>query len=98
MDLAVADEAYDIGERPEVGGAVPRPPLHHLPLDLHGVLLGPAEARLRECRVEFSFQPAITVLRPQLVRFYDFADINRALADAAAGDVVKPIVRMPASR
>jgi aryl-alcohol dehydrogenase len=31
----------------------------------------------------------------ELVRFYDFADINRALADAASGEVVKPIVRMP---
>jgi len=30
----------------------------------------------------------------ELVRFYDLADINRALADAAAGEVVKPIVRM----
>jgi aryl-alcohol dehydrogenase len=34
----------------------------------------------------------------ELVRFYDLADINQALADAAAGEVVKPIVRMPASR
>src|SRR5205823_11277951 len=31
----------------------------------------------------------------ELVRFYDLAEINRALADAAAGEVVKPIVRMP---
>jgi aryl-alcohol dehydrogenase len=31
----------------------------------------------------------------ELVRFYDLADINHALADAAGGEVVKPIVRMP---
>ena len=30
----------------------------------------------------------------ELVRFYDLADINHAIGDAAAGEVVKPIVRM----
>ncbi|MFF9490322.1 NAD(P)-dependent alcohol dehydrogenase [Streptomyces sp. NPDC014676] len=30
----------------------------------------------------------------RLVRFYDFDDINTAFADAARGDVVKPVLRM----
>lgn len=31
----------------------------------------------------------------QLVSFYDFADINRALEDMESGKTIKPIVRMP---
>ena len=30
----------------------------------------------------------------RLVRFYDFAEINRAMDEADSGDVVKPILRM----
>jgi aryl-alcohol dehydrogenase len=30
----------------------------------------------------------------RLVTFYDFADINAAIADAEAGDVIKPVLRM----
>ncbi|HEX2199669.1 MAG TPA: NAD(P)-dependent alcohol dehydrogenase [Burkholderiales bacterium] len=30
----------------------------------------------------------------RLIRFYDFADINLAMADAAAGHAVKPVLRM----
>ncbi len=30
----------------------------------------------------------------RFVRFYDFADLDRAVADAARGEVVKPIIRM----
>lgn len=33
----------------------------------------------------------------RLVRFYDFADINAAFADAARGDVIKPILRIAGS-
>ena len=32
----------------------------------------------------------------RLVRFYDFADLPRALDDAARGRVIKPVIRMPA--
>jgi aryl-alcohol dehydrogenase len=31
----------------------------------------------------------------QLVRYYEFADIERALADSKSGEVIKPILRMP---
>jgi aryl-alcohol dehydrogenase len=31
----------------------------------------------------------------RLVTFYDFADINRAVADAVAGTTIKPVLRMP---
>jgi aryl-alcohol dehydrogenase len=31
----------------------------------------------------------------RLVTFYDFADINRAAADALAGTTIKPVLRMP---
>ena len=31
----------------------------------------------------------------RLVAFYDFADINRAAADAASGGAIKPVLRMP---
>jgi aryl-alcohol dehydrogenase len=31
----------------------------------------------------------------RLVRYYDFADINAAIADAAAGVTIKPVLRMP---
>jgi aryl-alcohol dehydrogenase len=31
----------------------------------------------------------------RLVTFYDFADINRACADAVAGTTIKPVLRMP---
>jgi aryl-alcohol dehydrogenase len=31
----------------------------------------------------------------RLVRLYDFADINQAAADAAAGATIKPVLRMP---
>lgn len=31
----------------------------------------------------------------RLVSFYDFADINRAAADAAAGRAIKPVLRLP---
>ncbi|MEJ0071579.1 MAG: NAD(P)-dependent alcohol dehydrogenase [Pseudomonadota bacterium] len=33
----------------------------------------------------------------RLVTFYDFADINRAAADAVAGTTIKPVLRMPPS-
>ena len=33
----------------------------------------------------------------RLVRFYDFAQINEAVADAASGDTIKPILRVGAS-
>jgi len=33
----------------------------------------------------------------QLVRFYDFADINQAIADSESGATIKPILRMPAA-
>ncbi|GAB2561613.1 NAD(P)-dependent alcohol dehydrogenase [Dyella jejuensis] len=32
----------------------------------------------------------------KLVRFYDFADVNRAIDDSDAGITIKPILRMPA--
>lgn len=32
----------------------------------------------------------------KFVRYYDFADINQAIADAKAGVAIKPILRMPA--
>jgi aryl-alcohol dehydrogenase len=31
----------------------------------------------------------------KIITFYDFADINRAAADAAAGATIKPVLRMP---
>jgi len=31
----------------------------------------------------------------RLVTFYDFADINRAVADSIAGNTIKPVLRMP---
>ncbi|SMD12832.1 aryl-alcohol dehydrogenase [Rhizobium sp. RU36D] len=31
----------------------------------------------------------------RLIRFYDFTDINRAMADAASGAAIKPVLRMP---
>jgi aryl-alcohol dehydrogenase len=30
----------------------------------------------------------------RLVKFYDFSDINRAIADAKRGDTVKPVLRI----
>jgi aryl-alcohol dehydrogenase len=33
----------------------------------------------------------------RLVKFYDFADLNRAIADQTSGAVIKPIVRFPAA-
>lgn len=33
----------------------------------------------------------------KLVRFYDFADINQAIADSESGVTIKPILRMPAA-
>jgi aryl-alcohol dehydrogenase len=30
----------------------------------------------------------------RLVKFYDFGDINRAMADARRGDTIKPVLRM----
>ncbi|MFB3884466.1 MAG: NAD(P)-dependent alcohol dehydrogenase [Thermodesulfobacteriota bacterium] len=30
----------------------------------------------------------------RLIRFYDFSDINRAIADAKRGDTIKPVLRM----
>lgn len=32
------------------------------------------------------------------VKFYDFGDINRAMADARRGDTVKPVLRISASQ
>ena len=32
----------------------------------------------------------------RLVKFYDFSDINRAIADAKAGDTIKPVLRISA--
>lgn len=32
----------------------------------------------------------------KLIRFYDFADINQAIQDSESGQVVKPVLRMPA--
>jgi aryl-alcohol dehydrogenase len=31
----------------------------------------------------------------ELIRVYDFSDIQQAADDAAAGTVVKPVLRMP---
>ena len=31
----------------------------------------------------------------RLVTFYDFRDINQAIADAKRGDAIKPVLRMP---
>jgi aryl-alcohol dehydrogenase len=31
----------------------------------------------------------------KMITFYDFADIERAAKDSAAGAVVKPVLRMP---
>ncbi len=31
----------------------------------------------------------------KLITFYDFADINRAAAEASAGKTIKPVLRMP---
>ncbi len=30
----------------------------------------------------------------RLVKFYDFSDINRAMADAKRGDTIKPVLRI----
>ena len=30
----------------------------------------------------------------RLIRFYDFSDINRAIADARGGDTIKPVLRI----
>ena len=30
----------------------------------------------------------------RLVKFYDFSDINQAIADSKSGEVIKPILRM----
>ena len=32
----------------------------------------------------------------RLIKFYDFNDINTAIADSRSGDTVKPILLMPA--
>ena len=34
----------------------------------------------------------------KMITFYDFADINRAAAESAAGSAIKPVLRMPRSR
>jgi len=31
----------------------------------------------------------------RLIQYYDFADINQALADSSAGKVIKAVVKMP---
>jgi aryl-alcohol dehydrogenase len=31
----------------------------------------------------------------KLVRFYDFGEVEQALADSKSGEVIKPILRMP---
>jgi aryl-alcohol dehydrogenase len=30
----------------------------------------------------------------KLIRFYDFADVNRAIADSLSGETVKPVLRI----
>jgi aryl-alcohol dehydrogenase len=34
----------------------------------------------------------------KMIKFYDFADINRAAAESSSGIAIKPVLRMPANR
>jgi Zn-dependent alcohol dehydrogenase len=37
------------------------------------------------------------VAADRLVKFYNFSDINQAMADARRGDTIKPVVRISTS-
>jgi aryl-alcohol dehydrogenase len=61
---------------------------------LRGVIQGDSEPdRFIPLLVDLFMDGQFPVDR--LVTFYDFADINRAAADAVAGTAIKPVLRMP---
>jgi len=61
---------------------------------LRGVIQGDSEPdRFIPLLVDLFMDGRFPVDR--LVTFYDFADINRAAADAVAGTAIKPVLRMP---
>jgi aryl-alcohol dehydrogenase len=45
--------------------------------------------------------PAISICRgfpiDKMIKFYEFAEINRAAKESAAGIAIKPVLRMPQS-
>jgi aryl-alcohol dehydrogenase len=61
---------------------------------VRGVIQGDSEPdRFIPALVEYFMDGSFPMDR--LVTFYDFADINRAAADAVAGTTIKPVLRMP---
>jgi aryl-alcohol dehydrogenase len=81
-------------------GATPGGTIHPLDMDhvgfgrgIKGVVMGDANPQ--------TFVPYLAALHAQgklpyerFVKFYDFADINIAIADSKSGDVIKPILRI----
>ena len=81
-------------------GATPAQTIHPLDMDhlgfgrgIKGVVMGDANPQ--------TFVPYLANLHAQgrlpydrFVKYYDFADINTAIADSKNGDVIKPILRI----
>lgn len=81
-------------------GATPAQTIHPLDMDhlgfgrgIKGVVMGDANPQ--------TFVPYLASLHAQgrlpydrFVKFYDFADINIAIADSKSGDVIKPVLRI----
>lgn len=81
-------------------GATPAGTMHPLDMDhvgfgrgIKGVVMGDSNPQ--------TFVPYLAALHAQgklpydrFVKFYDFSDINQAIADSKSGEVIKPILRM----
>jgi aryl-alcohol dehydrogenase len=101
LQLAVGALA-PLGTAVQIGGA---PAGAVAPIDVNALLVGGRSVRgtNQGDSVPQRFIPQLVEMYragvfpiDRLVRVYDFAEINEAASDSAAGEVVKPVLRMPA--
>jgi aryl-alcohol dehydrogenase len=101
LQLAVGALA-PLGTAVQIGGA---PAGAVAPIDVNALLVGGRSVRgtNQGDSVPQRFIPQLVEMYragvfpiDRLVRVYDFAEINEAASDSATGEVVKPVLRMPA--
>lgn len=50
---------------------------------------------MRVSRPDRPILPRGTLSLDRLVKFYDFSQVNQAIADSIGGKAIKPVLRMP---
>jgi aryl-alcohol dehydrogenase len=85
---------------PFQAGATPAGTMHPLDMDhvgfargIKGVVMGDSNPQTF-VRYLASLHAQGKLPYDRFVKFYDFSDINQAIADSKSGEVIKPILRM----